>query len=52
MTYNTITFEDGSNPYICKTEAEFEKMKKKYEIKPTAFRNFFIARALKKRDTI
>lgn len=25
-----IEFIDGSNPYICKTEKEFNKMKRKY----------------------
>ena len=27
-----ITFSDGSNPYICKTEADFNRMKKKYHL--------------------
>ena len=27
-----IQFSDGSNPYICKTEVEFNRMKKKYRL--------------------
>lgn len=27
-----IQFEDGSNPYICKTEQEFNRMKNKYNL--------------------
>lgn len=30
MNWIMIKFEDGSNPYICKTQAEFNKIKKKY----------------------
>lgn len=29
-----IQFENGSNPYICKTEMEFERMKNKYNLEP------------------
>ena len=32
MTWYCIMFEDGSNPYICKTENEFQRMKRKYEL--------------------
>ena len=28
-----IQFEDGSNPYICTTEKEFERIQKKYELR-------------------
>ena len=28
--WQNIIYEDGSNPYICKTEAELLKLKKKY----------------------
>ncbi|HAU87860.1 MAG TPA: hypothetical protein DCW90_20960 [Lachnospiraceae bacterium] len=28
-----IEFIDGSNPYVCKTEKEFEKMKRMYVLK-------------------
>lgn len=27
-----ITFSNGSNPYICKTEKEFNRLKKKYNL--------------------
>ena len=30
MNWIMIKFEDGSNPYICKTEEEFRRMQKKY----------------------
>lgn len=30
MNWIMIKFEDGSNPYICKTQAEFDRIKKKY----------------------
>lgn len=32
MTWKHIQFEDGSNPYICKTEKELERMKRKYDL--------------------
>lgn len=32
MTWNHINFEDGSNPYICKTEKELERMKREYDL--------------------
>ena len=31
--WQLISFVDGSNPYICKTEKEFKRMKAKYVIK-------------------
>lgn len=37
FTWQHIQFEDGSNPYICKTEQEFKKMQRTYnlvQIKP------------------
>ena len=30
FTWQLISFIDGSNPYICKTEKEFKRMKTKY----------------------
>ena len=27
-----ISFKDGSNPYICKTEEDFDRMNKKYKL--------------------
>lgn len=30
-TWQHISFQNGSNPYICKTSAEFAKMQKKYK---------------------
>lgn len=32
MRWHVIKFENGSNPYICKTEKELNKMKKKYDL--------------------
>ena len=32
FTWQHIEFEDGSNPYICKTEEEFNRMKYKYDL--------------------
>lgn len=32
MTWNHIKFEDGSNAYICKTDKELERMKRKYDL--------------------
>ena len=30
MKWQHIQYEDGSNPYICKTEKEFKRLKRKY----------------------
>ena len=30
FVWQHIEFADGSNPYICKTEAEFRRLQKKY----------------------
>lgn len=32
FTWQHIQFEDGSNPYICMTEKEFKRIKKKYNL--------------------
>ena len=31
-SWQCIQFEDGSNPYICKTEEDFERIKNKYDL--------------------
>ena len=33
FTWQLISFVDGSNPYVCKTEKEFKRMKSKYVLK-------------------
>lgn len=40
--YQYITFIDGSNPYICKTEKSFKWMKEHYVLEPLA-KNFWKA---------
>ncbi len=30
MKWQHIQYADGSNPYICKTEKEFNRLRKKY----------------------
>ena len=38
-----ISFADGGNPYICKTAAEFARMKRKYKHKLVNIKkNFWI----------
>ena len=32
--WQCIFFSDGSNPYICKTEKEFDRLNKKYNLQP------------------
>ena len=32
FTWQHIEFEDGSNPYICTTEKEFERIRNKYNL--------------------
>lgn len=32
MAWNHIKFEYGSNPYICKTDKELDRMKRKYNL--------------------
>ena len=39
-----IKFEDGGNPYICKTEEEFDIMKSKYNLVNIA-NNFWLAKS-------
>ena len=43
MTYQTIIFKDNSNPYICKTKSEFNRMKSKYNLESTGTPNFWKA---------
>ena len=40
--YQHITFIDGNNPYICKTEKSFKWMKEHYVLEPLA-KNFWKA---------
>ncbi|GFI61098.1 hypothetical protein IMSAG049_00251 [Clostridiales bacterium] len=35
FTWQTIEYIDGSNPYICKTEREFKRIKEKYTLRKT-----------------
>lgn len=44
MEWNTIIFNDGSNPYICKTKTELKKMTKKYKLEASGTKNFWIAK--------
>ena len=44
FVWQHIEFEDGSNPYICKTEAEFKRIQAKYCLKLIKC-NFWIAKA-------
>ena len=32
FTWQHIQFANGSNPYICKTEEEFKRIKRKYKL--------------------
>lgn len=43
FTWQHISFGDGSNPYICKTEEEFNRMKKKYGLVRIQ-QNFWLAK--------
>ena len=43
FTWQHISFRDGSNPYICKTEEEFNRIKKKYDLVRVQ-NNFWIAK--------
>lgn len=42
MKWKHIEFLNGSNPYICKTKAEFERMNRKYVLLEYK-ENFYIA---------
>lgn len=44
--WQTILFADGSNPYICKTQKEFDRIERKYKLKRIK-EKFFIAEELK-----
>lgn len=44
--WKTILFADGSNPYICKTQKEFERIERKYKLKRIK-EKFFVAEELK-----
>ena len=41
--WQKIIFEDGSNPYICESKAEFERIAKKYTLKKTGTPDWWIA---------
>lgn len=41
MRWQHIEFSDGSNPYICKTEKEFNRMKQKYGNTMTHIKGIF-----------
>lgn len=43
MAWNHIKFEDGSNPDICITDKELERMKRKYDLVQLD-RNFWLAK--------
>ena len=43
FTWQHIEFADGSNPYICKTEKEFNRMKSKYGLLEIQ-QNFWLAK--------
>lgn len=32
MNWRNIIFTNGSNPYICKTDKEFDRIKRKYKL--------------------
>ena len=42
MPWQHIEFSHGGNPYICKTEAEFNRMRRKYYMEPIK-ENFWFA---------
>ena len=42
FTWQHIQFVDGGNPYICKTEKEFKRMQKKYNLVEIK-KNFWLA---------
>ena len=43
FVWQHIKFEDGGNPYICKTEKEFNRIKKKYNLVEIQ-NNFWLAK--------
>lgn len=43
FTWQHITFENGSNPYICMTEKEFKRIKRKYNLEKIE-NNFWFAK--------
>lgn len=42
FSWQHIKFADGSNPYICKTEKEFKRIQKKYNLTKIE-ENFWLA---------
>ena len=51
MEWNTIIFNDGSNPYVCKTDREFKKMSKKYKLEYAGSENFWAVKKGEKNET-
>lgn len=49
FTWQHIEFEDGSNPYICTTEKEFERIRNKYNLVGIK-ENFWIAKNKQNED--
>ena len=47
FNWQHISFVDGSNPYICKTEEEFNRIKKKYRLVEIQ-KNFWLAKTQNK----
>lgn len=41
MKWQIIIYNDGANPYICKTRAEFNRIKKHYNLAKTGTPNFW-----------
>ena len=47
FTWQHIEFDNGSNPYICKTEKEFKRIERKYnliKIKDGLWHTFWLAK--------
>ena len=48
FAWQHIEFEDGSNPYICKTAKAMDWMRQKYNLVPLRD-NFWLAKTVKER---
>lgn len=44
FNWQHIMFAHGGNPYICKTEKEFQRLQRKYLLVPTNARGFWVAK--------
>lgn len=49
FTWQHISFEHGGNPYICTTEKEFNRIKKKYSLEKIKD-NFWLAKENKEEE--